>query len=110
MDNSLLCINVNLKGKIYRRILLISGILNYNQLYLNFEQIIVLQFLYSIYMKFYSMIIEYLVDVENVYILFFRIKISRGIKNKICYVKFKILIGDEKMIYYLNLIQFEYRL
>lgn len=55
-------------------------------------------------MKFYSMIIEYLVDVENVYILFFRIKISRGIKNKICYVKFKILIGDEKMIYYLNLI------
>lgn len=50
------------------------------------------------------MITEHLADAENVHILLFRIKISRGIKNKICYVKFKTLIGDEKMIYHSNLI------
>lgn len=42
---------------------------------------------------------EHLIDAENLHIFYFTFqnKSSRGIKNKICYVKFKTL-GDETRI------------
>lgn len=95
MDNSLLCRNANLKGKACRRILLISGILNF-KLHLNPEQAIAINepLPYDNWTPGWT---------SAYFTLLFRIKIRRVQKeNMLCHV-WNIGI-DEKIIYHSNFI------